>query len=267
MAATCVTTATSIGAASLLEARRTVHGLFGARLEGHAGDVAAARADRLVHLAWRAGCSAVVPTGRIRAPLSLGAPRLAAIRATGRLAEPAARIEVLLAARESKCLPAIAAGQRHIARHLVRRLPWFSETVQIDHAHTGRGAITEVRVVRVPSTRLKRYGRGTAPAEAVYRLPRRRCHTSFFELGSDRNALLRRFAAHNRLQMVHAVDLARLRSPQQVVAHRTSVGVASAPLAARCAEQILVIHSAYRITPTQSPVHRVARVGRLRHMA
>src|SRR5207248_7110445 len=46
----------------------------------------------------------------------------AAVGTTARLAKPAARVEILLAAGKRKCLTAIAAGQGGIGRHR-RRLP------------------------------------------------------------------------------------------------------------------------------------------------
>src|SRR5439155_5079766 len=90
-------------------------------LERHAGNAAAARADRLEHLAWAARCAAglIATTGRIGTSLALGSPRCAAVRAAGRLGEPAAGIEVLLTSGKGETLAAVAAGQSHVTRHLV----------------------------------------------------------------------------------------------------------------------------------------------------
>src|SRR6476469_4347733 len=93
-----VAAAAGIRAAPLLEARRAIHGLIRARLERHAGNIAAASAHGLVHLPRCARCTALVATaGGVRAPVALGTPRRAAVRATRWLAESAAGIEVLLA--------------------------------------------------------------------------------------------------------------------------------------------------------------------------
>jgi hypothetical protein len=118
--AACEAPTASIGAAALLEAGRAVHRLIRTRLERHAGDVAAARADCLVHLSRGAGCAAVVTaTGGIRPAITLSSPRSAAIRAASRLAESTAGIEILLAGGKGKTLATIAAGQSHVARHVV----------------------------------------------------------------------------------------------------------------------------------------------------
>src|SRR5437899_148220 len=111
----------SVDAAPLLEARRAIHRLLGARLERHAGDPAAARANRVEHLAWAARRAALAETsaGGVRAALALGPACSAAVRAAGWLAEAPACVEVLLASSKSKTLAAIAASQSNVTRHLV----------------------------------------------------------------------------------------------------------------------------------------------------
>src|SRR5579864_4291708 len=109
--ATSESAATRVGATPLLEAGRTVDGLVRARLERHAGDVAAAGADGFVHLAWGARRAALVATtGGIRATIALCTPRSAAVRAARWLAESAAGVEVLLTGGKGKTLATIAAG-------------------------------------------------------------------------------------------------------------------------------------------------------------
>lgn len=82
--------------------------------------MAAARADGLVHLARCAWCAALVATtSGIRSTLPIGSPCSTAIRAASGLAESAAGIEVLLAGGKGKTLATIAAGQSHVARHVV----------------------------------------------------------------------------------------------------------------------------------------------------
>lgn len=89
-------------------------------MERHAGDCATTGADCLVHLAWRARRAALVaPRSRIRTAVALSSARSAAIWAASWLAESTAGIEVLLAGGKAKTLATIAAGQCHVARHVV----------------------------------------------------------------------------------------------------------------------------------------------------
>ena len=112
--------AASVRASPLLKASRAVHRLVSARLEGHAGDVAATCAHGLVHLPRLTRCTALVATaGGVRASIAFGPPRSAAIWAARWLAESPAGIEVLLAGGKGKTLATIAAGQCHVARHVV----------------------------------------------------------------------------------------------------------------------------------------------------
>src|SRR5947209_1744879 len=160
-----------VGAAALLEARRTVHGLVRAGLEGHAGDAAAARADSLEHLAraTRRAARLVATTsitGRVGTPVALSSARGAAVRAAGRLGEPAAGIEVLLTSGKGETLAAVAAGQNHVTRHVVDgSLGTNQSAKKCERSNpAGTGKITST-LGSVDTTRL--YGRGTTPAEPV----------------------------------------------------------------------------------------------------
>ena len=111
-AAACETAGARVGATALLEAGRAVDRLIRAWLERHAGDIAAAGADSLVHLARGAWCAALVATASgIRAPLALGTPRCAAVWTARWLAESTAGVEILLARGKGETLAAVAAGQ------------------------------------------------------------------------------------------------------------------------------------------------------------
>jgi len=143
-------TTAGVGATALLETRRAVHGLVRSGLERHAGDVAAAAAHGFEHLAWRARCAAVVAAaGGVRATVALGTPRRAAVRAARWLGESAAGIEVLLPGGKGETLATIAAGQCHVARHLVDGS--LETNLERTIRPAGQGEITGMD--GVPSTR------------------------------------------------------------------------------------------------------------------
>src|SRR5262249_52532660 len=109
------------------EALRAVDGLVAARLEGDLGLLAALRAGRREHLPTRAVVAATAPTGRVGvaatpAPALLLARAPALRAAAGLVHEPAALVELLLPGGERELLPAIAAGQGPVLKHLVSLL-------------------------------------------------------------------------------------------------------------------------------------------------
>ena len=146
-----VTTATGIRSPPLLEAGRAVDRLVGARLERHAGNVAAAGAHGLIHLPRCTGCTALVATaGGVRTAIALGASRCAAIWAARWFAESAAGIKVLLAGGKGETLATVAAGQCHVARHLVDGSLRTNKNVRSAQLARAR---SPVGWVWVPSTR------------------------------------------------------------------------------------------------------------------
>ena len=149
--AASVASCACVGAAALLETGRAIHRLIGAWLKRHAGDIATTCADRLVHLAWGPRRGALITTaGGIRASLTLGTPCSAAIRAPSRLAESAAGIKILLAGGKGETLATVAAGQSHVARHLVDGSLRTNKNVRSAQLARAR---SPVGWVWVPSTR------------------------------------------------------------------------------------------------------------------
>ncbi len=162
-----VATAAGIRPSPLLEAGRAVHRLVRARLERHAGNVPATGAHRFVHLPRCARCTALVATaGGIRTTIALGPPRGAAIWAARWLAESAAGVEILLAGGKGETLATIAAGQCHVARHVVDgSLGKRFKNVRSALLARARPPVCMGSVET--RTKLARYGRGTVPAEPV----------------------------------------------------------------------------------------------------
>jgi len=160
-------------------------------LEWHAGDAATTGAHGFVHLARSPGCAALVAgvaattTARIRATISLGSPRSAAVRASGRLAKSTACIEILLAGGKGKTLATIAAGQCHVARHVVD-----GSLIRINEYDRPGWRGRDHRYEWVPSTReISVRTRNNASRASVSGGVPHALEQPFFSLQGSRNAL------------------------------------------------------------------------------
>jgi hypothetical protein len=112
----------STGAASLLKTIGTVHGLVSSGLKRHPGFLATTGACRAEH---HPRCAASTVNRSVRARrLTFGFALGAAVGAASWLRVPAAGVVVPLTTGKGECLPAIAAAQRRIARHLGTVPPW-----------------------------------------------------------------------------------------------------------------------------------------------